>query len=124
MTEHEFAIKYGFHSTYYLRQSDDHLPCFAHRWSVNDNIKTEKAITEYIQVATDNDDNDVIVFSVTENDKGWNAWKAYAKKYPRKFKVVEGGSIHGKYLCRMYIYTKPPKKRKFHPDNIKAFKPR
>jgi len=124
MTKQEFALKYGFVSAGYMRASDDHLPCFAHRWSVNDHINSEKAIKEYIKVATENDDNDVIVFSVTERDKCWKAWADFAKAHPRTFKVVEGGSIHGKYMCRMYIYTKPPAKRKFHKNNIAKYRAR
>ena len=127
MTKQEFAQKYGYeYRGYYdyITNNDDHLPCFAHRWTVNDNINSEKAIKDIIQVARDNDNNDVIVFSVTERDKGWDEWKKFAKKHPRTFKVVEGGSIHGKYMCRMYIYTKPASKRKFHKNNVAFFRPR
>lgn len=102
----------------------DHLPCFAHRWTVNDNVNTPALIEAYVKLASLRDDNDVLVFSVTERDYCWDAWKAYAKAHPRMFKVVEGGSIHGKYTCRMYIYTKPAKQRKFHPDNIRKYRAR
>lgn len=101
----------------------EHLPCFAHRWYVNGRVNTPKLIEAYIALASKRDHNDVLVFSVTEQDACWKVWKAYAKAHPRKFKVVEGGSIHGKYMCRMYIYTKPAKQRKFHADNINRFWP-
>lgn len=97
---------------------EDHLPCFAHRWRVTDRVNTSELIATYIKLASARDHNDVLVFSVTERDHCWDAWKQYAIDHPRTFKVVEGGSIHGKYMCRMYIYIKPPKQRKFHPDNI------
>lgn len=101
-----------------------HLPCFAHRWFVTRAVDTPELIEAYVKFASERDDNDVLVFSVTERDGCWDAWKAYAKAHPRTFKVAEGGSIHGKYMCRMYIYTKPSKQRKFHPDNIAKWRPR
>lgn len=124
MTKQEFAEKYGFAGSWKLRERDDHLPCFAHRWSVNDKICTARAIREYIKMATENDDNDVIVFSVTERDAGWAAWASYHEAHPHTFKMVEGGSIHDKYMCRMYIYTKPAGKRKFHKNNIANYRAR
>ena len=123
MTPEQFLAATGLYD-YNMRVSDDHLPCFAHRFSVNGRVNTPKLIKAYIEIATDETDNDVIVFSVTECDACWNVWKAYAKAHPRTFKVIEGGSIHGKYMCRMYIYTKPAKKRKFHADNINKYKAR
>lgn len=107
-----------------LRSSDDHLPCFAHRISVVDGVNTPALIKELIKHSCDISDNDVLVFSVTEQDKCWNVWKEYAITNPKTFKVVEGGSIHGVYMCRMYIYTKPAKKRKFHADNIGGYRRR
>jgi hypothetical protein len=107
-----------------LKRSSDHLPCFANRFSVFDTMNTPELITAYIKHASDKCDNDVLVFSVTAEEECWDAWKAYAKANPRTFKVVEGGSIHDMYMCRMYIYTKPKAQRKFHPDNIKSFRPR
>lgn len=91
----------------------DHLPCFAHRWAVAHTVDTPKLIETYIKLASEVDHNDVLVFSVTERDDCWEVWKQYAKDHPRKFKVVEGGSIHGKYMCRMYIYVKPKAQRKY-----------
>jgi hypothetical protein len=112
------------HGKWSIRDSESHLPCFAHRFTVFDEINTEGLIKAYIKYAVEDTDNDVIVFSVTEKDKCWKVWKEYAIIHPKTFKVVEGGSIHGKYKCRMYIYTKPAKKRKHHPDNIAKFKAR
>lgn len=103
---------------------EDHLPCFAHRWAVNDAVNTPERIQAYIKLASIRDDNDVLVFSVTQQDGCWKTWMEYAKAHPRTFKVVEGGSIHDKYMCRMYIYTKPAKQRKFHADNIHRYRPR
>lgn len=124
MTSDEFQAKFfgGWGDDW--RASDDYLPCFAHRFTVVDGINSDKLIKEYIKHATEGTDNDVIVFSVTEKDKCWQAWADFAKTHPRTFKVVEGGSIHGKYMCRMYIYTKPKAKRKFSPENIKKYHPR
>lgn len=107
-----------------MRPNDDHLPCFAHRFLVTNRVNTPALIKEYIKHASADTDNDVIVFSVTERDICWNVWKEFAKAHPRTFKVVEGGSIHGKYMCRMYIYTKPANKRKFHADNIDKYRAR
>lgn len=119
----EFAAKIRLR-VYNLKSREDHLPCFAHRWLVPDAVDTPALIKQYLQVASENDDNDVLVFSVTECDECWGVWVAYARAHPRTFKVVEGGSIHGQYMCRMYIYTKPAAKRKFHPDNIAQYRPR
>ena len=99
----------------------DHLPCFAHRWSVNDWVNTPELIEAYINLAAKRDHNDVLVFSVTERDACWDVWKQYAKDNKRVFKVVEGGSIHGRYLCRMYIYVKPKAERKFSEKNKDKF---
>lgn len=103
---------------------EDHLPCFAHRWMVNGRVNTPELINAYIKLASKRDHNDVLVFSVTERDGCWQVWADYAKANPRKFKVIEGGSMHGRYMCRMYIYTKPAKERKFHPDNAAHWWPR
>lgn len=96
-----------------LRRNDSDLPCFAHRISVSDRINTPELIDALIFYASKGSRNDVLVFSVTEQDACWQVWKDYAKANPRKFKVVQGGSIHGKYQCRMYIYRKPKAERKF-----------
>lgn len=128
MNATEFLGKTGLNVNIYARvgagATEDHLPCFAHRWAVNDKVNTYDLIRAYIKLASKRDHNDVLVFSVTERDKCWDVWKAFALAHPKTFKVVEGGSIHGKYMCRMYIYTKPPTKRKFHPDNIAMWRPR
>lgn len=121
----EFQNRTGLNTRYIGAGSNsDHLPCFAHRWRVTDRVETPELIRAYIKLASESDDNDVLVFSVTEEDRCWDAWKQYAKDNPRTFKVVEGGSIHGFYMCRMYIYVKPAKQRKFHPDNIKKYRQR
>jgi hypothetical protein len=119
-----FLEKLQLYSMDELRRADDHLPCFAHRFSVCHIINTPELIEALVKHASDNTDNDVLVFSVTERDKCWDVWKQYAKDNPRKFKVVEGGSIHGFYMCRMYIYTKPAAQRKFHPDNVHNYRAR
>lgn len=97
-----------------LNEPADHLPCFAHRWTVRDFMNNEEIIQEYIKAASESDENDVLVFSVTEKDKCWKAWASFAKAHPRTFKVVQGGSIHGNYQCRMYIHVKPKSKRKYN----------
>lgn len=112
------------HGAWKVRDSDDHLPCFAHRFRVWDEMNTPTIIKNYIKYAVENSDNDVIVFSVTELDKCWNAWADFAEAHPKTFQVVQGGSIHGKYQCRMYIYTKPVGKRKFAPKNIGNYRAR
>lgn len=109
---------------YGMKDSWDHLPCFANRFTVNDKVNTFELIDAYIKIASARCDNDVFLFSVTEQDKCWQVWADYAKAHPRTFKIVEGGSIHGKYMCRMYIYTKPANQRKFHADNIQNYRPR
>lgn len=131
LTNEQFYQKTGLqiHHPYYDEPAfgganEDHLPCFAHRWAVNRKVNTPELISEYIRLASEEDGNDVLVFSVTERDACWDVWKAFALAHPKTFKVVEGGSIHGKYLCRMYIYTKPPTKRKFHPNNIAKYQRR
>lgn len=110
MTKEEFLRK--FNDLHFNRNRAD-LPCFAHRWSVQEDMNTDEIITAYVMYASERDNNDVIVFSVTERDKCWKTWAEYAKAHPRTFKVVQGGSIHGNYQCRMYIYTKPKSKRKY-----------
>lgn len=96
-----------------LQENQSALPCFAHRWGVTGAINNSTLIKQYIKCASDYDENDVLVFSVTEKDKCWQVWKDYAIAHPKTFKVVQGGSIHGNYQCRMYIYTKPKSKRKY-----------
>lgn len=94
--------------------NESDLPCFAHRRGVDQKIMTSALIHEYVRACADDSKNDVLVFSVTERDgTAWTAWAKYAKAHPRTFKVVQGGSIHGNYQCRMYIYTKPKSKRKY-----------
>lgn len=110
MTREEFKRAMGLA---YWRSNDADLPCFAHRLSVTGAINTPALIKECIKHACDESHNDVIVFSVTERDACWKVWSNYAKAHPRTFKVVEGGSLHGRYMCRMYIYSKPIAKRKF-----------
>jgi hypothetical protein len=124
MTGEQFLNKIKAEYWHRLMGSRDHLPCFAHRFTVTERINTSSLIEEYIKHASEKCDNDVLVFSVTERDTCWGVWKDYAKAHPRKFKVVEGGSIHGKYMCRMYIHTKPKAERKFSSENIKNFRPR
>lgn len=124
MTLQQLFNKLGWVSDWQLFASKDHLPCFAHRVSVHSKVNTPDMIEHLIKFSSEKSDNDVLVFSVTEKDKCWDAWIKYAKAHPRKFKIVNGGSIHGVYMCRMYIYTKSPKQRKFHQDNIKQFKAR
>jgi hypothetical protein len=100
-------------STYNFANVSD-LPCFAHRCVVSRGINKAALIKELLSFASAATRNDVLVFSVTEQDgQAWQAWKDYAKAHPKTFKVVEGGSIHGRYMCRMYIYSKPAAKRKF-----------
>lgn len=115
MTLEQLLKKLGKRHEVYLYNgaNKEHLPCFAHRWTVTDAIDDDATITAYVREAAKKDTNDVLVFSVTQRDKCWGAWLEYAKAHPRKFKVVEGGSIHGRYLCRMYIYTKPKSQQKF-----------
>lgn len=120
----KFLAKFNLYAMGDLRGSSDHLPCFAHRFSVFGGIDTPELIEAMIEHSSDDTDNDVLVFSVTERDKCWDVWKQYAKDNPKKFKVVEGGSIHGVYMCRMYIYTKPASQRKFHADNADKFRAR
>ena len=107
-----------------MRNNDDHLPCFANRYYVNGRVNTPELITAYIDLAKQTCTNDVIVFSVTEKDECWDVWKQYAKDNKSVFKVVQGGSIHGVYLCRLYIYTKPKEERKFHENNIGKYRAR
>lgn len=92
--------------------SNDALPCFADRVTVNGKVNTPELIKALISYSGSESDKDVLVFSVTEEDGCWKAWKEYDKSHPKTFKVVEGGSGHGRYMCRMYIYTKPASKRK------------
>jgi hypothetical protein len=88
------------------------LPCFTDRRAVSSRMSTPEMIEAAIEHAESS--NDVILFSVTENDgAAWDAWALFAKQNPRKFKVVQGGSIHGNYQARMYIYTKPKSQRKY-----------
>jgi hypothetical protein len=115
ISQDAFDEKCGYEHTWsaaYLDNSDS-LPCFAHRISVNEEVNTPALIKALIYYGGNKSHNDVLVFSVTEQDKCWKAWKEYDKAHPKTFKVVEGGSIHGEYMCRMYIYTKPVSKRKF-----------
>lgn len=113
MSRQEFIRKAGWAgSAYDFRASEDSLPCFMHRRTVNSRFNTPEMIEAAIEHAQST--NDVIVFSVTERDgTAWQAWIDYAKAHPRKFKVVQGGSIHGNYQARLYIYTKPKSKRKY-----------
>lgn len=116
----EFLIKAGFRSMWHAHNDEAHLPCFAHRYNVTPAINTPRLIQAYLHYACEHDENDidVFVFSVTERDgPAWHAWKDYAKANPRKFKVVEGGSIHGRYQCRMYIYTKPKAEHRLNQPN-------
>ena len=113
MDIYEFKEKLGMPYWQDLNDNQDALPCFCHRYTVPDAVKTAILIKQYIRVASEDSENDVIVFSVTEKDKCWKVWEAYAKAHPRTFKVVQGGSGHGPYQCRMYIYTKPKSKRKY-----------
>ncbi len=112
MTEQEFFKRCGY-NMHGPNTSGSALPCFAHRVSVNGSVNTPALIKYLIAYSVKDSNNDVLVFSVTEKDTCWDAWSKYAKAHPRTFKVIEGGSIHGRYMCRMYIYTKPATKRKF-----------
>lgn len=96
-----------------IDDNESDLPCFAHRRAVSRKLNKASLIKEYVHLCADESRNDVLVFSVTERDECWKAWVDYAKAHPRTFKVVQGGSIHGEYQCRMYIYTKPKSKRKY-----------
>lgn len=113
MSRAEFFRKTGWsNGEYSFRSYEASLPCFMHRRSVNNQFNTPEMIEAAIEYAQST--NDVIVFSVTERDgAAWEAWASYAKEHPRKFKVVQGGSIHGNYQARLYIYTKPKSKRKY-----------
>lgn len=111
-TLQEFCNAFGI-NYWLLDELEANLPCFAHRRFVPNVLKTPALIKEYVSLCASETQNDVIVFSVTQKDWCWKAWAAYAKAHPRTFKVVQGGSIHGNYQCRMYIYTKPKSKRKY-----------
>lgn len=111
MSLQTLAEKYGI-DDWDLMDNEDMLPCFAARFTVINEMDTEEKISEYISVAAKECEQDLLVFSVTEQDKCWKAWEAYAKKYPRKLKFVEARSIHyGKYKCRMYFYKKRIRKQ-------------
>lgn len=113
----EFAEKigaesYGWDKTALLTTSESDLPCFSSRYTVVHRINSPILIKQYIKVASEHCDNDVLVFSVTEQDGCWQVWKDFAIAHPKTFQVVQGGSGHANYQCRMYIYTKPKSKRR------------
>lgn len=111
MTRNEFFHRAGLGEVTF-RMQESQMPCFAHRRRVSAQINTPEMIEAAIEHSSSY--NDVVIFSVTENDgPAWQAWALYAKAHPRKFKVVQGGSIHGRYQARMYIYTKPKSQRKY-----------
>lgn len=111
MDIYDFARKVDA-SSYHLTARTSDLPCFSERYVVTAKINTPSLIKEYIKVACESCDCDVLVFSVTEEDACWQVWKDYAIAHPKTFTVVQGGSGHGNYQCRMYIYTKPKSKRR------------
>lgn len=113
MSLETFLERTGRGSFYGLTYYESDLPCFANRITVDDKVNTPQLIDALVYHASNEVDVDVLVFSVTEQEKCWKAWASYAKANPRKFKVVQGGSIHDNYQCRMYIYTKPKSKRKY-----------
>lgn len=125
MTRDEFQAATGLNAGYTGAGAiTDHLPCFAHRWRVNDRVNTPELIQAYVRLASETDNNDVLVFSITEQDKCWAVWKQFHRDNPKFFKMVQGGSIHGQYLCRMYIYTKSKEDRKFSEKNIGNYRAR
>lgn len=111
ISKEAFGRLCGYETAWDYSDNQSDLPCFAHRVSVHERVDTPDRIRALIKYGSEQSKNDVIIFSVTEQDACWRAWSEYAKAHPKTFKVVEGGSIHGRYMCRMYIYTKPASKR-------------
>ena len=118
----KFLIDCGYMNYIYAHPDADEMfdqesdiPCYLTRVTVRDEVNTHDRIADLIRFSAKyldecGSNETILMFSVTERDECWKAWKDYALANPKKLSVVESRSKMGPYKVRMYFYVIPKKR--------------
>jgi len=111
----DFQHKIGTEPYLDLYDCASDLPCYCHRWIVENEINSKGLIEEYLKISSRfslrKDGVELTMFSVTEEDAHAGLWLEVAAE--KGLTIIPTHSKHrGRYKCWMILQHTPDKKIK------------